>query len=55
MSGFNVEVTHEGNGQVCKQGDKISAHYTGTLQSNGKKFDSSRDRGQPLDFTVGTG
>ncbi|KAF8530381.1 hypothetical protein BU17DRAFT_35530 [Hysterangium stoloniferum] len=35
--------------------DRISVHYTGTLFSNGDKFDSSHDRGQPLDLTLGVG
>ncbi|HKS74678.1 MAG TPA: FKBP-type peptidyl-prolyl cis-trans isomerase [Terriglobales bacterium] len=38
-----------GNGQTVKAGDNVSVHYTGWL-TNGKKFDSSVDRGQP--FTV---
>jgi len=38
-----------------QEGDVIQVHYRGTLQANGKKFDSSYDRGDPLEFTVGQG
>ena len=37
-----------------KQGDTVSVHYTGRLDS-GEEFDSSRLAGQPLQFEVGAG
>ena len=43
-----------GDGQVVKKDDQLSVQYTGWL-SNGTKFDSSRDRGQPFDVTIGQG
>ncbi len=49
------ETTPAGNGQaVAKDGDTVAVHYTGTL-SDGSKFDSSYDRGQPLEFVLGAG
>jgi len=39
----------------AQKGDPIKVHYTGTLLSNGNKFDSSHDRGQPLPLTLGVG
>jgi len=39
----------------AQRGDPIKVHYTGKLFSNGNKFDSSHDRGQPLPLTLGVG
>ncbi|KAI0692012.1 hypothetical protein C8T65DRAFT_670138 [Cerioporus squamosus] len=38
---------------TAQKGDRLSVHYTGKLWSNGNKFDSSLDRGQPLPVTLG--
>ncbi|KAH6976899.1 FKBP-type peptidyl-prolyl cis-trans isomerase [Ilyonectria robusta] len=38
-----------------QKGDKVSMHYRGTLQANGKQFDASIDRGVPFSFKLGTG
>ena len=41
-----------GSGKVAQQGSTVSVEYTGWLQSNGKKFDSSYDHGgQPFSVT----
>lgn len=43
-----------GTGAEAAAGDVIAVHYTGVL-SDGTKFDSSYDRGQPFVFQLGTG
>jgi peptidylprolyl isomerase len=53
-SGLKYKLTQKGNGTKAKAGAKVSVHYTGTL-TDGKKFDSSRDRNQPFTFTLGQG
>ncbi|QSQ12585.1 FKBP-type peptidyl-prolyl cis-trans isomerase [Myxococcus landrumensis] len=51
---LKIEDSKEGTGDVAKAGQTVSVHYVGTL-TDGKKFDSSRDRGQPFSFKLGAG
>jgi len=56
-----TEDLREGFGDVARPGMNVAVHYTGWLHDpaalgyRGPKFDSSRDRGQPLVFDLGVG
>jgi FKBP-type peptidyl-prolyl cis-trans isomerase len=54
MNDLKIEVLQEGTGELSKNGDELTVHYTGTLE-DGTKFDSSVDRGTPFSFTLGAG
>jgi hypothetical protein len=49
------EVTPGDGNNFPKAGDKLRMHYVGKLLKDGSQFDSSRDRGQPFEFTIGVG
>ncbi len=53
-SGLQYIDVKEGTGLTPKTGNKVTVHYVGTLK-DGTKFDSSLDRGQPFEFTLGVG
>ncbi|TNY21013.1 macrolide-binding protein FKBP12 [Rhodotorula diobovata] len=56
VMGVTVETITPGDGKnFPKKGDTVSMHYDGFLQSNGAKFDSSRDRGTPFQTAIGVG
>jgi len=50
-----LEAAPEGALGPPLSGNDVQAHYTGTLVSDGSKFDSSRDRGKVFKFTIGQG
>lgn len=49
---MKIETLKEGTGEGAKSGDLVTVNYLGTLE-NGQKFDSSYDRKQPFQFTLG--
>ena len=56
-SGLKITDSKVGTGASPKTGQTVVVHYTGWLYENGaqgKKFDSSVDRGQPFEFPIGT-
>jgi peptidylprolyl isomerase len=57
-SGVKYTDTVVGKGAEARPGQSVDVQYTGWIDQNGRKgakFDSSRDRGKPFTFTLGTG
>ena len=57
-SGLQYEDVVVGDGAEATAGAHVTVHYTGWLYDDGRagrKFDSSKDRGQPFDFPLGAG
>ena len=54
MAELGIEDLVVGTGAEATTGQKVRVHYTGWL-TDGKKFDSSVDRGQPFNFQLGRG
>ena len=53
-SGLKYIIIEEGSGDKPKKGQKVKVHYTGKLE-DGTVFDSSVQRGVPIEFTLGVG
>ena len=54
MADLIIDHVRPGAGAEAKAGDSVTVHYVGTL-TDGKKFDSSRDRGKGFQFKLGAG
>ncbi|MBU6452907.1 MAG: FKBP-type peptidyl-prolyl cis-trans isomerase [Cyanobacteria bacterium REEB67] len=53
-SGLKYDDIKVGSGATPQSGQTVVVHYTGWL-TNGQKFDSSVDRGEPFEFVLGAG
>jgi peptidylprolyl isomerase len=53
-SGLRYAIIEEGDGTEAEAGNIVQVHYTGRLE-DGAQFDSSLDRGQPIQFALGAG
>ena len=53
-SGLQYKDLAAGDGAEAVPRKRVAVHYTGEL-TDGRQFDSSRDRGEPLDFVLGVG
>jgi FKBP-type peptidyl-prolyl cis-trans isomerase FkpA len=53
-TGLIIEEVVIGEGALAAAGQRVSVHYSGWL-TDGTKFDSSKDRGDPFDFPLGAG
>jgi FKBP-type peptidyl-prolyl cis-trans isomerase FkpA len=53
-SGLKIEDLETGSGDEAVTGTRVTVHYTGWLEG-GDKFDSSHDRNDPFQFTLGRG
>jgi FKBP-type peptidyl-prolyl cis-trans isomerase len=54
VADLTIEDVTVGAGAEARPGGTVTVHYTGTLD-NGRKFDSSRDRGKAFSFLLGGG
>ena len=52
---LQIEDLQVGAGPTAEPGKQVTVHYTGWLAEDGKKFDSSHDRGKPFAFQLGAG